>query len=104
MGTYIFRFYKKEMELTAICAIKMMPYTWIIAPHHSPGVGEKGTHLSGGQKQRVAIARALIRNPRVIILDEATSALDAESEHIVSEKLRPLMPNAMWRTKETGLW
>lgn len=83
------------MELTAIFAIKMMPYSLIIAPHYSPGVGEKGTHLSGGQKQRVAIARALIRNPRVIILDEATSALDAESEHIVREKLRPLMPNAM---------
>lgn len=57
-----------------------------MAPCHSTGVGEKGTHLSGGQKQRVAIARALIRKPRVLILDEATSALDAESEHIVSKK------------------
>ena len=57
---------------------------WIVVPHCSPGVGEKGTQLSGGQKQRVAIARALIRNPRILILDEATSALDAESEHIVS--------------------
>lgn len=68
-----------------------------VISHHSPGVGEKGTHLSGGQKQRVAIARALIRKPHVLILDEATSALDAESEHTVSEKRRPL------KSKETGL-
>lgn len=86
------------MELAGICAINIMSYSWIIPPHPSPGVGEKGTHLSGGQKQRVAIARALIRNPRVLILDEATSALDAESEYMVREKLRPLKP------KETGLW
>lgn len=69
MGNYIFICYKGN-----------------VISHHSPGVGEKGTHLSGGQKQRVAIARALIRKPHVLILDEATSALDAESEHIVSGK------------------
>jgi len=55
-------------------------------------VGDRGSQLSGGERQRLVLARALLRKPSLIILDEATSALDAESEGLLIERLKAMIP------------
>ncbi|MCC6914878.1 MAG: ABC transporter ATP-binding protein [Rhodospirillaceae bacterium] len=56
--------------------------------------GERGLALSAGERQRVAIARALLRRPSVLILDEPTSALDSQTEELVADGLRSMLPEA----------
>jgi subfamily B ATP-binding cassette protein MsbA len=56
-------------------------------------IGENGALLSGGQRQRVAIARAMLKDAPILILDEATAALDNESERLVQDALKHLIPD-----------
>ncbi|MCP4359964.1 MAG: ABC transporter ATP-binding protein [Chloroflexi bacterium] len=55
-------------------------------------VGERGVTLSGGQKQRVTLARTILRDPALLILDDATSAVDTETEEIIRDAMKELMP------------
>jgi ATP-binding cassette subfamily B protein len=55
-------------------------------------IGEHGFGLSEGQAQRIAIARAILRQTPVLILDEATSAVTVDSETVILEAIRCLVP------------
>ena len=55
-------------------------------------VGERGLTLSGGQRQRVAMARAILADPRILVLDDATSAVDAQTEELIHDGLREVLP------------
>ncbi|MCU0725841.1 MAG: ABC transporter ATP-binding protein/permease [Planctomycetes bacterium] len=53
---------------------------------------ERGATFSTGEKQLLAFARALAFDPKVLILDEATSSVDSETEAMIEEALRRLLP------------
>lgn len=53
---------------------------------------EKASNLSGGQAQRLALARALLSDARIMIFDEVTSNIDAESEELIMDIIRSLVP------------
>jgi ATP-binding cassette, subfamily B, multidrug efflux pump len=55
-------------------------------------VGERGLTLSGGQRQRVALARALVSQRPLLVLDDSLSAVDAETEVVILDALRALLP------------
>jgi ABC-type bacteriocin/lantibiotic exporter with double-glycine peptidase domain len=55
-------------------------------------IGERGLRLSDGQKQRVSLARAILRKPQLLVLDEALSGVDAETESLIFNKIKRLIP------------
>ena len=54
-------------------------------------IGERGITLSGGQKQRLTLARALSVDPSILILDDPFTHVDGFTEHLIWEKLIPLL-------------
>jgi ATP-binding cassette subfamily C protein CydCD len=55
-------------------------------------IGEGGARLSNGQAQRLALARAFLKKAPILILDEPTSSVDPETESLLEESTRHLMP------------
>ncbi|MBP9483526.1 MAG: ABC transporter ATP-binding protein/permease [Negativicutes bacterium] len=54
------------------------------------------SQFSGGEQQRLALARLILLKPDWVFLDEATSALDIEAEEKIFEKLRIILPEAVF--------
>lgn len=48
----------------------------------------QGRNVSGGQRQRLRLVRALLAEPDVLLLVEPTSALDANTEAVITARLR----------------
>jgi ATP-binding cassette subfamily B protein/subfamily B ATP-binding cassette protein MsbA len=63
-----------------------------LADGYDTVIGERGATLSAGECQRISLARALLKDARILILDEPTSALDAETEALIVDALRRLVP------------
>ena len=55
-------------------------------------VSERGSSLSGGQRQSISIARALLRKPSILVMDEPTSSMDAQSEALLVQRLKTILP------------
>lgn len=55
-------------------------------------VSERGSSLSGGQRQSISIARALLRKPSILVMDEPTSSMDAQSEALLLQRLKTILP------------
>jgi ABC-type transport system involved in cytochrome bd biosynthesis fused ATPase/permease subunit len=55
-------------------------------------LGDHGAGLSAGERQRIALARAFVRDAPLLLLDEPTASLDGETEELVLEAVRELLP------------
>lgn len=55
-------------------------------------IGDGAIRLSEGEKQRINLARAFLRQSPLLLLDEPTSALDVDSESLVIDSLKQLLP------------
>jgi thiol reductant ABC exporter CydD subunit len=55
-------------------------------------LGDRGAGLSAGERQRIALARVFVRDAPLLLLDEPTASLDGETEEVVLEAVRELLP------------
>ena len=61
-------------------------------------ISADGTNISVGEKQLVCIVRALLKKSKIIIMDEATAHIDVNTEKIIQESLKDILPESTFLT------
>ncbi len=82
----------REEVLAAAEAARLSPYIDSLENGLDTNIGDRGAWCSGGERQRIAIARAIVQKPDVLVFDEAMSGLDVETEDMIWQNIRRLLP------------